>query len=92
MPEIVLFKSEERKGRAQIADFLRALADKVESGKVVLKQGGEETTIDIPAALTLEIKAEREEKAGRPDKLSLEVELEWTPGEADGASGGVELA
>jgi amphi-Trp domain-containing protein len=90
MPETVLFKSEEKTRRASAADFLRQLADKVDSGQVVLKQGGEETVLELPDNLTLEVKAEEEQKVGRPGKLSLEVELEWTPGQ-EKAAGGVEL-
>jgi amphi-Trp domain-containing protein len=91
MPEKVLFKSEEPSSRGDAAQFLRQLADKVESGHVVLKQAGEETSLDLPESLTLEVKAEQEEKKpGRPGKLSLEVELEWTLGEE--SKGGVELA
>ncbi|MFW5837886.1 MAG: amphi-Trp domain-containing protein [Desulfovibrionaceae bacterium] len=90
MPETVLFKSEEETSRGDAAGFLRQLADKIDAGQVVLKQGGEETVLDIPDGVTLEVKAEEEQKTGRPGKLSLEVELEWTPGE-DQPAGGVEL-
>lgn len=89
MPEIVLFKSEEPANRAKAAGFLRALADKVETGEVLLKQGETEVALEIPEALVLEVKAEREEKAGKPTKHSLEVEIEWA--ENARASGGVEL-
>lgn len=85
--ETVLFKSEEKKSRTEAADFLRHLADKVESGSVVLRSGDAEQTLDIPEALTLEVKAE--EEGGRSVKYSLEVELEWSPGGADAS--GVEL-
>ena len=91
MPEIGLFKSEEKQSRSAAANFLRALADKVETGKVVLKQPDKEVVLELPPQLTLEVKAEREEKVGRPEKLSLEVELEWTPGEAGSGASGVEL-
>ncbi|WP_029898863.1 amphi-Trp domain-containing protein [Desulfohalovibrio reitneri] len=90
MPEKVLFKSEEPSSRGDAAKFLRQLADKVESGHVVLKQAGEETSLDLPENLTLEVKAEQEMKPGRAGKMSLEVEMEWTPGEEP--KGGVELA
>lgn len=89
--ETVLFKSEEPKGRAEAADFLRRLADKVEAGRVTLKQGGESVERDIPGRLTLEVKAE-EEQGGRT-KRSLEVEIQWAEGGAGESGGsGVELA
>lgn len=89
MPEIVLFKSEEPADRVKAAGFLRTLADKVEAGEVLLKQGEAEVALEIPETLVLEVKAEREEKAGKPTKHSLEVEIEWSEGAS--RSGGVEL-
>jgi amphi-Trp domain-containing protein len=80
--EIVLMKSEEKLPRAQVAAFLRELADKVESGTVTLKQGGEELTLEMPATVELEIKAEEEAKKTRTQR-SLEVEIEWYLGEQD---------
>jgi amphi-Trp domain-containing protein len=87
--ETVLFKSEEKKSRSEIAAFLRTLADKVEQGRVSLIQAGEELALDLPETLTLEIKAEEESK-GQGASMSLEVELEWRPG-SEGTSGGVTL-
>jgi amphi-Trp domain-containing protein len=88
--EEVLFKSEEPKNRADVAVFLRQLADKIETGSVTLRQGDTEQQVTIPQRLILETKLERETK-GDSEKMSLEIELEWRPGQQDGA-GGVELA
>lgn len=89
--EKVLFNSEEKRDRDQVAEFLRELAQKVEQGRVLLRQGSNETAVDIPAQLTLETKLEEESK-GPSTKMSLEVELEW-PKDADqeGRDGDVEL-
>ncbi len=87
--ETVLFKSEEKKSRSEIAAFLRTLADKVEQGRVSLIQAGEEIALDLPETLTLEVKAEEETK-GQGISMSLEVELEWRPG-AEGKPDGVTL-
>lgn len=81
--EIVLFESEEKQSRQNVVAFLRELADKVEQSRVVLQKGGESLTLEIPANLTLEIKAEEEDKKGRTQR-SLEVELEWYEGEEEG--------
>jgi amphi-Trp domain-containing protein len=89
-PETVLFKSEEPKDRAEAAAFLRQLADKVEAGQVVLRQDAGEVTLTLPARLTLEVKAEEEEKRGGR-KHSLEVELEWNPDGDASDPGGVSL-
>jgi amphi-Trp domain-containing protein len=90
-PEVVLFKSEEKADRNRVCSFLRELADKIEANDVVLRQGGEETPVDIPDTVELEIKLE-EETGGSGTEQSLEVELEWAVGEqAGGGGGGVSL-
>ena len=78
--EKVLFSSEEKRTRSDVAAFLRALADKLDTGSVILQQGETSLTLDIPTNLTLEVKAEEEDKRTKT-KYSLEVELEWYPGE-----------
>ena len=83
--EVVLFQSEEKHSRQNVATFLRQLADKVEGGEVVLQKGSESLTLSLPANLTLEVKAEEEDKKGRTQR-SLEVEFEWYEGEEDGGS------
>jgi amphi-Trp domain-containing protein len=89
--EEVLFKSEEPRNRADVATFLRQLADKVESGVVTLRQGDQEQRVEIPQNLVLETKLERESKRDS-EKMSLEVELEWRPGGGETGAQGVELA
>lgn len=77
--EKVLFKSEEKKSSSEIAAALRRIADKVESGGLTLKQGQDTVQLDFPDTMTLEIKVE--EESGRQTKRSLEIELEWVPGQ-----------
>ena len=79
----VLFESEEKRDRQEVAAFLRALADKMAEGQIVLQQGDKQTQLTMPAAVTLEIKAEESARRGRT-KRSLEIELEWTEGEESG--------
>lgn len=88
--ETVLFESEEKKATAEVAGFLRALADKLETGRVTLKQGEKEVVLEIPGNVTMEIKAESEEKRSGTLK-SLEVEIEWSDGEGAASDGGVAL-
>jgi amphi-Trp domain-containing protein len=78
--ETVLFKSEEKKSAKEIADILRQIADKIESGSMTLMQSGNETILDFPQSMILEMKVEEEQ--GRKLKKSFEIELEWIPGEA----------
>ena len=81
--EKVLFSSEEKRSRSEVAAFLRTLADKLETGSVILQQGDTSLTLDIPGNITLEVKAEEEDKRTKT-KYSLEVELEWYPGDEAG--------
>jgi len=91
MPEEVLFESESRRSRAEIAAYLRTVADSLESGSAItLKRGGESVTMEPPARPTFEVKAEREGPVDGPGELSVEFELEWDE-EGEGETGGEEL-
>lgn len=78
--EKVLLKSESLKTLTEISEFLRTLADKIESGNLVLKQAGEEVNLNLPENCVLEVKVEEELK-GNTKKYQVEVEVEWTEGE-----------
>ena len=84
--ETVLFKSEEMKASSDIANTLRQIADKIDDGTMILKQGSEEITLDFPKNMVLELKIEEEQ--GKRLKKSFEIELEWIIGEeqSDGAT------
>ena len=92
MPEEVLFESEHRTSRSDVAEYLRAVAERLELGEAVtLSAGDQSVTLDPPAEPTFEVKAERETSSGGgPAELSIEFELEWDEGsdaserEADG--------
>ena len=56
--ETRLFKTEERKTRTDVSNFLHQLADKISNGTVVLSQGAEEITLQLPQNVILEIQAE----------------------------------
>lgn len=79
--ETVLFKSEEKKSSKEIADILRQIADKIDSGTMTLMQSGNKIVLDFPPSMILEMKVEEEQ--GRILKKTFEIELEWTPGEAE---------
>ncbi len=76
--ETILFKTEERKNRSEIATILRLIADKVEEGKVSLSNNAQSVEVSLPENMVLEIKVEEEVKHKK--KYSLEIELEWTEG------------
>jgi len=78
MPEEVLFETERRRERAEIATLLRRVADNLEAGEPIsLRTDGDELTLEPPARPTFEVKAEREGPAEGSGELSVEFELEW---------------
>jgi len=82
--EVRLFESEERMTRSDVAAFVRQLADKIDAGEVVLRQGEEEITLTIPSRLTLEVQVEDEDKGTKGTEHSLEIELAWFDDEEGG--------
>ncbi|HDD61452.1 MAG TPA: amphi-Trp domain-containing protein [Chloroflexi bacterium] len=75
----VLVKSDQRKNLADAGAFLRDLADKVESGKVTLSQGGQDVVVDLPEIVSFELEYyEQPKKHGL--KKQLEIEMQWTEG------------
>ena len=89
--ETTLFKSEERKSRAEICDFLRSLADRIEAGRVTLRKGGDEIVLEMPGQLVLDIKVEDEQKRSKGVQHSLEVELKWWDGIESKGGGSLSL-
>jgi amphi-Trp domain-containing protein len=83
-----LFKSEEPKQRSEVSEFLHQIAAKIEAGQVILRQGQEEITLDMPANLILEIQVEEEDKKSKGIQHSLEIEIKWFEGDGDGGAGG----
>jgi amphi-Trp domain-containing protein len=79
MPEEVLFETERRMTRNDVASYLRTVAEKLESGgDITLSAGDQSVTLAPPARPTFEVKAERETPSGGGSgELSIEFELEW---------------
>jgi amphi-Trp domain-containing protein len=94
MPEEVLFESESPQSRAEIASYLRTVAERLDAGEALtLRAGAEAVTMEPPARPTFEVKAEREGPAAGPGELSVEFEIEWDEGaESEGeGSGALEI-
>ncbi|MFC6824838.1 amphi-Trp domain-containing protein [Halopelagius fulvigenes] len=89
MPEEVLFETESSHSRAEIAAYLRSVADRLDDdGSVSLRAGEESLDVQVPGNLTFEVKAERETSSGASTgELSIEFELEWDE-DADASSAG----
>ncbi|WP_128476114.1 amphi-Trp domain-containing protein [Halorussus pelagicus] len=85
MPEEVLFETERRMDRNDVANYLRTVAEKLEAGgDLTLSAGDQSVTLAPPAQPTFEVKAERETPSGGGSgELSIEFELEW---DEDGGS------
>ena len=84
--ERVLLKSEEKMSKFEAAKLMRDIAEKIEKGKVTLSRGKEETVLEIPERVEVEIKAE-EEVGKKKIERKLEIEIEWTVGGHKEASG-----
>lgn len=90
--EEVLFESERSQDRAEIASFLRTVAEKLETGgDITLRAGEESVTMQPPSRPTFEVKAEREGPSGGPYERSVEFELEWDESAGGDADGSLEI-
>ena len=87
--ETRLFKSEERKSKADVSEFLHKIAEKIAGGEVVLRRGQEELVLNIPPYLILEVQVEDENKKSKGIQHSLEIEIKWF--DDDKQSGPLEL-
>jgi amphi-Trp domain-containing protein len=91
MPEEVLFETENKQSRTDIAAYLRTVADKLESGEpITLSAGSQSVTLEPPARPVFEVKAERETSSTDRTETSVEFELEWKEGE-DGDDGSLAI-
>lgn len=87
--ETELFKSKEAKSRAEVAEFLHQMAEKIANGEVILRRGTEELVLPIPMNLILEVEVEDEDKQSKGIEHSLEIEIKWFDNDAQ--SGPLEL-
>jgi amphi-Trp domain-containing protein len=87
MPEEVVFESETQMDRAEIASYLRQVADSLDAGDpITLSAGDQSTTVEPSARPEFEVKVEREGPTDGPKELSVEFEIEWPEDGADGGS------
>ena len=87
MSEETLFESEIVQNRAEVAAYLRKVADSLEAGdSITLRAGDQSITMDPPPSVTFEVEVEREGPSGEPGELSVEFELEWDEGGSDRGS------
>lgn len=79
MPEETLFEFERDMDTAAVADYLRTVADHLESGEeFTLESGGKSVTLSPPSRVEFEVEVERETStSGGSGEIELEFELEW---------------
>ncbi len=70
--EEVLFESEEHKSLSEIVEFLRAAADGLEQGVLILTQDERRVEVRPPGEALLEIEYEV-----KGDEHELEIEIKW---------------
>ena len=81
--ETVLFRYEEKMSSAEAAHLVRKVADKIETGEIVLEQGKKKVNLAIPSRVEVQVKAEKE--VGRKKTtMKLELEIEWPLGGVKG--------
>lgn len=84
MPEEILFEMERSQSREEIAEYLRTVANALESGDPMsFKTGGESVTVEPPANPVFEIEVEREGPTEGSGEISIEFEIEWNEGETE---------
>ncbi|MBS1250188.1 MAG: hypothetical protein MAG431_01778 [Chloroflexi bacterium] len=76
----VLLKSEDKRSLANVAQFLRELADKIEANDLTLRQGKKEIKVPLPDPVILELELEEKKKKKKGTKRQLEIEIEWYVG------------
>ena len=79
MPEETLFAFERDMTTAEVAEYLRTVADRLDAGEeFTLDSGTESVTLTPPGRIEFEVEVERETAdSGGPGEIELELELEW---------------
>lgn len=79
MPEEQLFKTEESRSRAEIADALVAAAEQIETGTVTLESGTDSQEVTVPESSQFEVELERltDSETGE-QRYELEYEVRWS--------------
>jgi len=89
MPEEVRFAVERHQSRGEVAEYLRAVADRLdESGDVSFESGGDAVSVEVPPQVEFEVKVEREGPADGVGEIGLELELEWPEDAAERGDAG----
>jgi amphi-Trp domain-containing protein len=79
MPEETIFTFERDMSTAEVAEYLRTVADKLDAGEgFTLESGDDSVTLAPPGRVEFEVEVEREtSKSGGDAEIEVEFELEW---------------
>jgi len=89
MSEEVLFADERHQSRGEVAEYLRAVADRLDGdGEVTFDRGADSLSVDVPSRVEFEVKVEREGPADGVGEIGLELELEWPEDAAERGDAG----
>ncbi|MFD1632806.1 amphi-Trp domain-containing protein (plasmid) [Haloplanus ruber] len=85
MSEETLFEFERDMDVAEVAQYLRTVAEHLEAGdEFTLESGSESVTLTAPSRVEFEVEVERETStSGGSAEIELEFELEWDENGAD---------
>ena len=84
-------QSKEQMSRADLVDLLRRLADRVESGEIILRDTDEFQKLKVPEQVELKMKYQtKTKKKSKAEKHELEFEITW--GEVSSDGGGIGLS
>lgn len=75
----ILLEMEKQMSRAEIAENITKIAKGIEKGNVKLSAGEDSVNLEPNDGSEFEIKVEEEQDG----ELSLELEVEWMPGEKE---------
>jgi amphi-Trp domain-containing protein len=78
MSEETLFEFEDDVRRAAVAQYLRTIADRLESGESFsLTSGDQSVTLAPPELVEFEVEVEREMSKSDDVEIELELQIEW---------------
>jgi len=92
MSNETLFEFEQTFSRANVAAYLREIADKLDGdGTLEFAAGGETTSVSVPERLQFEVDVERDAHEDGSAEMEIEFELEWHEGDDGTAQGTLEI-
>lgn len=73
-----LFEFEQDMSRADVATYLRSIADKLEdSGELDFSAADQSTSVQVPDHVEFEIELEQQSNDRGSSEIDLELEIEW---------------